>query len=69
MKITLDIEKITVLLSNSSDQISIQSNLPSSYPGFCSENMTLKIEAGHGQGIDYVKEHFGIEPEVINTRR
>ncbi len=68
MKIRFDVEKITVLLTNSTDEIRLQTNMPSPFPNWVNEKMSLSIKTAHGHGIDYVKSNFNIEPVVIDLK-
>ena len=65
----MNITHIIVLLTSSTDTVFVHTDLPSPYPPDVStENAMLKFEVSHNKGVEYVKKHFGIEPEVINTR-
>lgn len=63
-----DITKITILLTNSTDKLVIQTSLPCAtwpYEGFAS----LSMEIAHGQGIEYCLKHFpNFTPEIIDCK-
>ena len=67
--ITLTVLRATVLLRPGTDQVSLQVDKPSPFPPEVDDNplhMSFEVVANHG--AEYCREHFGIEPEVINTR-
>lgn len=64
---TIHIEKVVVLITDGTDSVSIHTDLPSPYPPEVSDqNLMIDFKTRKGAGIDYVREHFGIEPEVID---
>ena len=66
---TINIEKIVVLITDSTDHVHIHTNFPSPYPPeFSSQDLSIDFQTGSGSGVDYVRKHFGIEPEIIDTR-
>lgn len=68
-RVTIEIEKITVLLRDGTDIIYIQTSLPPSFvPEVSKESLVLQFEATKGMGVDYVRVVFGIEPTVIDTQ-
>jgi hypothetical protein len=62
----MKILKATVILSRVADQVLIETDLPSpfgnKYP------LSLRFETTYDKGAEYVRNNFGIEPEVIDTR-
>ena len=67
----IEIDEITVLLTDGADSISIHTRLPSPY---CKEYdpsqtpLTLDFKATYDTGIEYVESVFGVEPRVIDAR-
>jgi len=63
----LNITKITVLIApGRGDYVSILTDLPSPFPKEVdSTPLSIRFDAPKGKGVEYVREHFGIEPEVI----
>jgi hypothetical protein len=61
------ITKITVLAGSGTDQIRIETSLPLGVWPYEGHPQTLRMEVSRGMGEDYVREHFGIEPEVIQV--
>lgn len=47
------------------DIVLLWTDLPSSMPKVTKQNLSFKIEVEAGKGVEYVREHFHIEPEVI----
>ena len=61
MKIT----KAFVLLSaTQADTVILTTDLPSPMPGVTSEPLSLMFCAEQNTGVPFVRENFGIEPEV-----
>lgn len=57
--------KATVVQSNGTDKIILQTNLPEAtwpYTG----NLSIDFNAAQNKGVSFVKEHFGIDAEVIH---
>lgn len=67
MELKLDIKKITVLLTESTDIITIELNSESSFPEMQYEPI-IKMEARKNYGEEYCKKVFGIVPNVKNVR-
>ena len=69
MKITIDVDRITVLrLSHGTDMIALHTSLPTPFPVEVGggQLLTLGFEVTRGRGEEYVERVFGIEPELIN---
>lgn len=65
---TIHIKKIVVLITDGTDKVSIHTNMPSPYPPEVSnQDLMIDFDTKKGIGVDYVREHFGIEPEVIDV--
>lgn len=65
---TIHIEKAVVLITNGTDKVSLHTTLPSPYPPeVTTQNLIIDFDTRKGAGVDYVREHFGIEPEVIDV--
>lgn len=57
-----------VLQNNHADIVSLKTDLPSPTPGD-SQCLDLQFRATIDTGVDYVRKHFGLEPEVVSTRK
>lgn len=60
-----------VLLTEGCDHISLQTEYPCPYVlAFLPSQppLALDFEATRDTGADYVREQFGIEPEIVDTR-
>ena len=64
----MNIKRIVVLIrSYHTDEVFIDTDLPSPFPlEIQKEDLTIKFEVQKGQGIEYVRRHFNIEPEVLD---
>ena len=69
--IQIKIVGATVYLTNGMDMVSLETEHPCSY---CKEYLpsqpllVLEFKATEGTGIDYCRNHLGIEPKVRNIR-
>lgn len=64
----LAVTKITVLTTHGTDLVVVDTTLPTPYPPEVSDQpLSLKFDVTKGRGVDYVKDNFHIEPEVIDT--
>ena len=60
---TIPFTKVTVVVRpNHTDVIFFETTLPTC---FNSGKTAMKAEFSHGRGVDWVRNSFGIEPEVI----
>jgi hypothetical protein len=62
----MKIIKAMVLTGQGPDRVFITTELPSSFITYAKEPLTLQFEATAGSGVAYVKQHFGIDAEVVN---
>ena len=63
----MNILKIAVVTRpGHSDSISVYTALPGPFPAYKDDLLVLKFEALKGSGVDYVRNNFRIEPEVVN---
>lgn len=69
MKVELEISKITVMITNGTDRISLHTDLPAPYPGWLAdEPAVLDLNCTKGLGVAWVQCAFGVDPdEVINA--
>ena len=70
--INISFTKATVLLSEVMDVILLDTDLPCTFvkeflPS--QPNAQFELKATYNTGIQYCRDHLGIEPEVINTRK
>lgn len=69
VKLSLTVLKAVVLLRPGTDEVCLTVDKPSPFPPEVTEDplhMSFEVQANHG--VDYCREHFGIDPEIINTR-
>lgn len=67
----LQIIKAAVLLSVSTDKVILHTDLPCPFTKEylpSQPKLSVSFEATYDTGIEYVRQNFSIEPEVINTR-
>jgi len=65
-KITLEIKKIAIITGRGQDKVYIETVLPSPSPSnFDDADLQLTFDVVCGGGVDYVKKHFGMDPEVL----
>jgi hypothetical protein len=57
--------KAMVLTGQGPDRVSLYTNLPSPFKDY-SDRLVLSFETFKGNGVAYVKENFGLDPEVID---
>ncbi|MCK4665544.1 hypothetical protein KAU33_02270 [Candidatus Dependentiae bacterium] len=56
-----------VMIIDGTDRVSIYTDLPSPYPAEIStDDLEIDFQTRKGSGVDYVREHFGIEPEILD---
>lgn len=61
----LYITEICVLTGRGTDHISLKTNKPSTTPALSKEPMSMTIHVTCGHGVEYVREVFGLEPDVV----
>lgn len=66
MEVKLNIIKATVLSGQGTDKLILELDLPSTIPCFPTDPCTMKLDLTKGYGVEYCKEHFGIEPIVLS---
>lgn len=68
MKI-MKITKIEILINAvGTDKVFIHTNLPPTFPEIVDmRNMQMSIDLQHGTAINYIKKHFGNNPEFPST--
>ena len=54
-----------IQLRCSPDYVYLHTDLPGAFPQYAGQNLTLKFEAPIDFGIKYVKEHFGLDAEIV----
>lgn len=62
----MNITSATVVLGKYCDHVFLYTNLPPPLP--FNRNLVLQFDTSYDTGIEYVKTHFSIEPEVSNNR-
>lgn len=64
----IEVVAVKVLTRNGTDLIHLETELPPCFPaGVGANSPTLQFETQKGCGADYVRENFGVEPEIIET--
>jgi hypothetical protein len=67
--ITLKVKKITILLHEGTDRISLELDAPSPFPEM-KYKASAVIEARHGYGVEWCRTVLGREPdEIIEVSR
>jgi hypothetical protein len=62
-------KKIVVILISGTGKIFVCTKLPTTFPIVMpDESMSMKIETQQGYAIEYVKENFGIEHEILDAK-
>ena len=59
--------RATVLIGDGADIVMITYDASSPIWPFEENTLSTKFEAAKGQGVEYVRKTFGMEPEVIET--
>jgi hypothetical protein len=68
-EITLTVLRASVLLRMGTDQVTLQVDKPSPFPPDVDPDpLRISFEVRANHGVAYCREHFGIDPEVINAR-
>ena len=69
MDTTFKITKITVIVTDGTDKISLYLDAPSAFPEM-GYPACANVEARHGYGVEWCRKTLGRDPdEVIETRR
>ena len=64
----IEIKNIRVQITDSTDRVTIYTYLPSPFPPEITKaDLEIDFHVAKGSGIEYVREHFGVDPEVIDT--
>ena len=64
---TIHIKKIVVMITDGTDRVTIHTDLPCPYPPVIStDDLMIDFATSKGRGVDYVREHFGMEPEILD---
>lgn len=67
----LGIRKAMVLLTDATDKVFLYTDFPCPYvKAFLpsQEPLMVSFDATYNTGIEYVKNNFGLDPEVVNAR-
>ena len=65
----LNIKKISVLINfQFADVVQVYTDMPSPFPNYkgC---LSFSFQTDQGTGVEYVRDNFGVDPEVINAAR
>lgn len=69
-QLVVRVKKIVLLLGIGMDKVSLETDLPSGCPKVDPTNLVTKFEVETGKGLEYVRTHFGREPdEIIDVNR
>ena len=70
-ELKIEIKKVTIIISKlSTDIIYLLTSFPSSMPALNKQPLSIRFEAEHGTGVEYVKRVLGIpktDIEIIWT--
>jgi hypothetical protein len=71
MNVTFKNVKASVLLRNGgSDVVSLEVDKPAPFPpGISNPRLRLSFECLKDDGVRYCREHLGLHPDVIDSRR
>lgn len=67
LELNINITKATVVLTEGTDNVYLHTDLPE--PFMYEGNCRFAFSVTHNKGVDYVRTHFGIEPEIVNDRK
>jgi len=67
MNINLEVESVTVMLTEGQDIITLTLKLPTTHPEL-GYPPYADIKTRYDFGIEWCKKNLGIEPKIINTR-
>lgn len=59
---------IMVQLTDSTDRVYVYTSMPTPFPYMEDIEMNMSFECAHDFGEQYVRENFGVTPEIVNTR-
>lgn len=59
------VTKATVLCATGTDKIILETDLPLGVYPYEGYPQTVQLDVSKGMGVQYVRENFGLEPEVI----
>jgi len=66
MKKVINITKATVVINMGADIVLLKTDLPASFPDtISSEPLMFQFQVQKGKGVEYVIEHFKINPTVF----
>ena len=65
IEITLRVKSVTVVCSSGCDVALFNCEGESPVYPFDSGIVTMRLDIAHGQGAEYIEEHFGITPIVV----
>lgn len=61
------VTKVTVITQSGTDQVRVETTLPLGVYPYKGYPQTLSFEVTKGMGVQYVRDNFKIEPEVLNV--
>ena len=64
----MNIKRASVLLTLATDRVMLWTDLPSPLPKVTQEPLVVTFEAEHNTGVNYVRQIFALEPEVVSIR-
>lgn len=66
-----EIKEAMVILSSACDKVYLETDLPCPFvKNFLPKQppLTIQFDTTYDTGVQYVRDNFGLDPEVINTR-
>lgn len=63
---TLKFSKVTILLTDGEDLVSLKLDLPTTRPAL-EDPAVAAISVAQGYGVQWVREALGVEPEVVDV--
>jgi hypothetical protein len=60
------VTEVTIVIGQGTDTIVLSVDGPPTFPG-CGYPLTMRFEAQHGRGEQWVKDNVGVEPKIIKV--
>lgn len=67
VKAPFRITKVTVIQQSGTDEIRVETTLPLGVYPYEGYSQVLRLEVSKGMGVQYVRDNFQVEPEVIKV--
>jgi len=68
MNLTIEITKVTVLLTSGMDEVALSTKFPAPISKELSGDLlAFKFNVQQGKGVEYVKNNLGVSPLIISV--